>query len=131
MNTHHVYLPRRGQVQVELELGHSPAGLPLLYPDVEIEARSRSELDRVALQFPKTIRLLSELNRLLREMLDPRMIFLFGQVCPHLPEQEIRRIQIPFIKFRDEGTPAIDPEPLQLILDAQVDRPPERSSGPI
>ena len=85
----------------------------------------------MALQFLKTIRLLSELNRLLREMLDPRMIFLFGQVCPHLPEQEIRRIQIQFIKCRFEGILSLEREPLQLILDAQVDRPPERSSGPI
>ena len=112
MNTHHAYLPRRGQVQVELELGDTPASLLLLHPDVEIEARSGSELDRVALQFLNAICLLAELKRLLREMLNPPMIFLIGQVCPHLAEQETRRIQIQFIECRFESILSLEREPL-------------------
>ena len=131
MNTHYANLPRRGQVQVELELGDSPASLLLLHPDVEIQARSRSEMDRVALQLLNATCLLAELNRLLREVLNPPMIFLIAQVCPHPPQQEIRRIEIQFIKSRFEGILSLKREPLQLILDAQVGRPPERSSGPI
>jgi hypothetical protein len=94
MNANHVHMPLTRQVQMELELSDSPAGLLPLHPDVEIEARSGSEPDRVALQFLNAICLLAQSNRLLREMLDPPMIFLLRQVCAHLSAQAIWRIQI-------------------------------------
>lgn len=131
MNTHHIHLPRRGKAQMEFELSDSPASLLLLHADVEVEARSGRELDRVARQFLNAVGLLDELNGLLRQSLDPPMVYLLSQVRPHLPEQEIRGTQVQFNKSGLEGLLSFEREPLQLILDAQVGRPPERSSGRI
>src|SRR6266567_4649367 len=129
MNTHHANLPLSRQVQVELELSNPPARLLLLHADVEIEARSRSELDRVTLHFLNAVGPLRKLNRLLREMFDQPTIFLIGQICSHLTQQKPRGLQIQFAKCRFEGFLSIERESLQLMLDIQVGRSPERLSG--
>ena len=69
-------------------------------------------MDRVAFQFLNAICLLAELNRLLSEMLNPPVIFLIRQVCTHLPEQEIRWIQIQFIQCGFEFILSLEREPL-------------------
>jgi len=77
MDTHHVYFSRRGQVKVEFELDQPPARLLPLQPDVEIETRPRSEIDREALQFHDIWLFTTgweklQFNRLFREMFDAR-----------------------------------------------------------
>lgn len=62
MDTHHAYLTRSGQAQVELELSDPPASLQLLHPYVEIEDRSGSEPDRVTRQFINAIFKLAEMH---------------------------------------------------------------------